>query len=222
MFPLVGVMEGLLYIGLFYLLQFLNIQEFIKAGLLTAFPIWYTGGIHLDGFIDVSDALSSFADREKKIRILKDPHTGAYAVIYAIIYFMLYYSAAMYIDAWNIVFFISLSFILIRVFSALSVLTFQKLGKGSVEDFGNQSDKNYSIGILLALMIFFIAAAVYIHLGYTIVMMACILLTFLYYRILSYKEFGGINGDLAGYFLQIAELSVIFFLIILKSAMLPI
>ena len=29
---------------------------------------------------------------------------------------------------------------------------------------------------------------------------------FVYYRYFSYKEFGGITGDLAGYFLQICEL----------------
>lgn len=216
-FPLVGVLEGILYMGLFYLTQLFNLPPFIKAGLLTVFPIWYTGGIHLDGFIDVSDALSSFADREKKIKILKDPHIGAYAIIHTIIYFMIYYSAAIYIDAWDVVCIIAVSFPFIRVFSALSVLTFQKLGKGSVEDFENRSDKNYSIGLLLFFMIALIAIASYIHHGYTLIMSACILITFLYYRILSYKEFGGINGDLAGYFLQMAEVLVIFFIVCFKS-----
>lgn len=34
-------------------------------------------------------------------------------------------------------------------------------------------------------------------------------IVFLYYRIMSYKEFGGITGDLAGYFLQVCELVVL-------------
>lgn len=220
MFPLVGVLEGILYMGLFYLLQILQTPEFIRAGLLTAFPIWYTGGIHLDGFIDVSDALSSFTSREKKIQILKDPHTGAYAIIHTILYFIIYYSVAVYIDTWMVVIFISLSFTLIRIFSALSVLTFQKFSKGSVEDFGSQSDKNYSVGILLCFMSLLVVAAGYIHLAYAAVMVSVILLAFLYYRILSYKEFGGINGDLAGYFLQMAEILVIFFMVIFKSTIL--
>ena len=32
------------------------------------------------------------------------------------------------------------------------------------------------------------------------------LLTLLYYRHMAYKEFGGITGDLAGWFLQVCEL----------------
>ena len=35
-------------------------------------------------------------------------------------------------------------------------------------------------------------------------------LVFLYYRKMSYSEFGGITGDLAGWFLQMCELSVLF------------
>lgn len=33
------------------------------------------------GFADTIDAVSSYKDREKKLEILKDPHTGAFAVI---------------------------------------------------------------------------------------------------------------------------------------------
>jgi len=34
-------------------------------------------------------------------------------------------------------------------------------------------------------------------------------LSFLYYRIMSYRQFGGITGDIAGYFLQLCELSML-------------
>ena len=32
---------------------------------------------------------------------------------------------------------------------------------------------------------------------------------FLYYRVMSWRKFGGITGDLAGYFLQLCELAVL-------------
>ena len=32
-------------------------------------------------------------------------------------------------------------------------------------------------------------------------------LSFLYYRLMSYREFGGATGDLAGYFVQVCELA---------------
>ncbi|MBO4523824.1 MAG: adenosylcobinamide-GDP ribazoletransferase, partial [Ruminococcus sp.] len=34
------------------------------------------------------------------------------------------------------------------------------------------------------------------------------LITMIYYHHMAYKEFGGVTGDLAGWFLQVCELSV--------------
>ncbi len=58
-----------------------------KGGGLCLVPVWVTGGIHLDGYADTCDALSSYGDREKKLEILKDPHCGAFAVIRLCSYF---------------------------------------------------------------------------------------------------------------------------------------
>ncbi len=44
------------------------------------------------------------------------------------------------------------------------------------------------------------------------VAMAC----FIYYRWLSYSHFGGINGDLAGWFLQILELAWLLMIFLLQ------
>ena len=57
-------------------------------------PVWITGGIHLDGYADTCDALSSYGDREKKLEILKDPHCGAFAVIRLCSYFLAYFACA--------------------------------------------------------------------------------------------------------------------------------
>ena len=40
------------------------------------------------------------------------------------------------------------------------------------------------------------------------------ILTFVYYRVSSYKNFGGITGDLAGWFLQICEMAVLVFAVV--------
>ena len=51
------------------------------GALILLIPILVTGGFHLDGYMDVKDALSSYADREKKLEILKDPNVGSFAII---------------------------------------------------------------------------------------------------------------------------------------------
>lgn len=50
------------------------------------------------------------------------------------------------------------------------------------------------------------AVSIYINPVDGIMLSVGSVLTFIYYRIFSYKEFGGITGDLAGYFLQLCEL----------------
>ena len=86
-FPLVGVSIGLL-VSLWKGMQ----EEFAFGTLLFAcigavIPVLVTGGIHLDGFLDTVDALSAYASQEKRLEILKDPHTGAFAIIFIGVYF---------------------------------------------------------------------------------------------------------------------------------------
>ena len=40
-----------------------------------------TGGIHMDGFMDTSDALASWHPKERRLEILKDSHVDAFAVL---------------------------------------------------------------------------------------------------------------------------------------------
>ncbi len=54
---------------------------------MTLIPVFVSGGIHLDGFMDTMDALGSWGDKEKKLEILKDSHNGAFAVIGICCYF---------------------------------------------------------------------------------------------------------------------------------------
>ena len=73
-FPVVGVVTGLLQFGAGYvLLTYTSCGKLLFAAVMTLIPVLVTGGIHLDGYADTIDALSSWGDREKKLEILKDP-----------------------------------------------------------------------------------------------------------------------------------------------------
>ena len=81
-FPVVGVVTGgCVYLAGFFLLRFTSCGSVFSGAALTLVPILISGGIHLDGFMDTTDALSSYGDREKKLSILKDHHTGAFAIL---------------------------------------------------------------------------------------------------------------------------------------------
>ena len=87
-FPLVGVVCG----ALWCVCGVLPLPAAARAAGFCLVPVWVTGGIHLDGYADTCDALSSYGDTAKKLEILKDPHCGAFAVIRLCSYFAAYFA----------------------------------------------------------------------------------------------------------------------------------
>ena len=79
--PLVGLEIGLLWWCLGLLCRFLGLSQAVTGIALCAMPFFATGFIHLDGFMDVTDAVGSCRDLAKRREILKDSHVGSFAVI---------------------------------------------------------------------------------------------------------------------------------------------
>ena len=79
--PFLGGMLGLIWAGIGFLLVRISAPGPIFALCMTAAPWCLTGFIHLDGFMDCSDAVLSRRDRARRIEILKDSHVGSFAVI---------------------------------------------------------------------------------------------------------------------------------------------
>ena len=80
-FPLIGAVIGLLLWGWLWLCEALAIGPVLKGAAGALLPVLVTGGIHMDGFMDTSDALASWQSRERRLEILKDSHVGAFAVL---------------------------------------------------------------------------------------------------------------------------------------------
>lgn len=92
-FPLAGLVIGAVIYGWVYISGLLNVPDISRTLVLVVIPVLITGGIHIDGYMDTSDALNSYGDREKKLDILKDSHIGAFAVIRLLMYSAVYYAA---------------------------------------------------------------------------------------------------------------------------------
>ena len=123
-FPLVGVIIGVLEIVAGNLITVWKGEgTFFYAVVLTLIPVFITGGIHLDGFADTMDAKSSYGDREKKLEILKDPHTGAFAIISLCCYFLLCVGIFSEMRTERL-FAAALVFVFSRSLSGISVVTF--------------------------------------------------------------------------------------------------
>ena len=206
-FPLVGVIIGVLEIVAGNLITVWKGEgTFFYAVVLTLIPVFITGGIHLDGFADTMDAKSSYGDREKKLEILKDPHTGAFAIISLCCYVLLCVGIFSEMRTERL-FAAALVFVFSRSLSGISVVSFQAAkNSGLLRTFQDGAQKR---NVRIVLIIWLLAAGVgfYLTAGLCGVAEAVVgLAVFFYYYQFSRKQFGGITGDLAGYFLQLCEL----------------
>ena len=110
----------------------------------------------MDGFLDTTDALSSWQPREKKLEILKDSHAGAFAIIMGCSYFVLALGvwSEMNLKALPVA---GLIFVVSRTLSSLALSTFPKANKsGSLSMFSDAAQKRI---LLITLALWLIVCA---------------------------------------------------------------
>ncbi|MBE6050698.1 MAG: adenosylcobinamide-GDP ribazoletransferase [Clostridium sp.] len=219
-FPLVGAVIGAIVVFFGNIADVLNLGNIFRTSIYVLIPVIITGGIHLDGFLDTSDALSSYQDREKKLEILKDPHTGAFAIISAAAYFVLQFGVWSEVKGKSLLI-LALGFVLSRSLSGLSIVTFKcAKNSGLAASFSDAAQKErvkYTMYFYIVL-VFILMVLVDKFLGIAAFVSA--ILVFLHYKHMSMKEFGGITGDLAGYFLQVSEVLMALTVVLLEKILL--
>ena len=75
--PLVGLEMGLYWAAAGWLCRCLGFPQLVTGLVIAVLPYLLTGKIHLDGFLDVTDAVGSCRSLERRREILKDSHVGA-------------------------------------------------------------------------------------------------------------------------------------------------
>ena len=205
-FPLVGVVIGAVLYGWLYLADFLGFTAMKAAGAVLL-PLALSGCIHMDGFCDTCDALSSHQSRERKLEILKDSHTGAFAIICCGLYLLVSYALWREVNtAGESALILALGPVLSRSYSGLAGVSWKNArGSGLLATFTEPVDGKWA-QVILCLMVLFTAGAMLLInpvLGGAAVLGAAV--TFLYYRVMAYRQFGGITGDTEGFFLQLCE-----------------
>ncbi|MGM9929804.1 MAG: adenosylcobinamide-GDP ribazoletransferase [Bacillus sp. (in: firmicutes)] len=202
-FPFAGLVMGCFIVLISYALHsFLSVPLLVLAG-LTAW-VYATGGLHLDGVMDVADAVGSNASLEKKYEIMKDSRVGSFAVI-ALIFLVLWKAALLYeiFSQWDDTILIALLFIpALSRFQALFLLYFFKpiQNKGLAHEWRKHLSKS---DLLIA---FIWVGAIAVFCKPLFILIPCqLLFTFMYGR-WAMKQFKGVNGDLVGTSIEGAEL----------------
>ncbi|MBO6113289.1 MAG: adenosylcobinamide-GDP ribazoletransferase [Lachnospiraceae bacterium] len=204
-FPAVGAVLGLLEWGLYELLLSTGAPMIFRSALLSVTPVLYTGGIHLDGFMDVCDAQGSNREKEKRLEIMKDPHIGAFAAIGLITVMLLSFGCWCGIKTFEPSYFILMP-VLSRSLSGLSTAAFPAAKENGLAAFFKETAaKGRAVSLLTLITVFtgILLMGCGIK-GFFITAAAAVL--FLIYHNMALKKFGGVTGDLSGWFLTVCEL----------------
>ncbi len=209
-FPWIGALIGGCIYFWNYLCGIYHIGALCRTAAGMAIPIFITGGFHVDGFLDTMDALHSYRPKERKLEILKDSHIGAFAVIMLAAYGLVFFGAFSEIERDALLKIVCCGFFLSRCLCGIGAVSFPLAKKdGMLYAFADRSHKKIVKGSLylqsaacISLMCFWSFAA-----GLAVAAAAVSTLVYYYYR--SRKEFGGITGDTAGYFVLLCEVCIV-------------
>ena len=198
--PIVGLELGLIWWVLAYACRLL--PPLMAALILSIYPYFATGFLHLDGFMDVTDALRSYRSLERRREILKDSHVGSFAVIGIVILllsqFVCFASMSEAVDHRVFNFIPAVS----RCCSSLAVTVLKPM---STSQYAAQEKPKSHVAVLLAMLAVFLlggfllcgrqaAALLGVLIGYGVALRR------------GYRSLEGMNGDIAGYALSIGEL----------------
>lgn len=216
-FPLIGVIIGIFETIVYELCGWLNVNGNFRGALLVFIPLAVTGGIHLDGWIDTRDARSSWGDAKRKLEIMADPHVGAFAVIWCGVYLLISYGAWCSLGISGVAV-MDCVFVLERALSGIAAVSFQNARPGGMLDLTARPADRMRVTMLLGLWTIASAIALIVLGGVRgLLALIAVLLVFAHYYRTAMREFGGITGDLAGWFLQNCELVVLVVLALLAG-----
>ena len=219
-FPWIGAVIALVQYLWFLFCNYFEVAHIVFTLIVAAIPLIITGGFHLDGYMDVNDALASYQSKERHLEILEDPHIGAFSVIKVCIYGLLLIAGIYSMDdrgflAWIFMFFIA------RAVSGICVIRYKKAKAAGIlnTEAKTADDRIVLFFLALQIVIAVVVAGALFQYRFTACLMA-LLIAVIYYRYTAYSKFGGVTGDLAGWFVCNAELlSAVFvalFTILLK------
>lgn len=209
-FPWVGAVIGVcLYLWNRFCAAF-QVGRIAYVLFAVAIPILVTGGFHVDGFMDTMDALHSYQPRERKLEILKDSHIGAFAVIMLAACGLIYVGAFSEIYDTKALLIVCIGFALARCLSGIGVVTLPSArGDGMLFEAASHAQGRIVKGTLLVQGVICMVGMLWISWKIGIAVVVAAFVSYYYYEYRSKKEFGGITGDTAGYFVVICETAMV-------------
>jgi adenosylcobinamide-GDP ribazoletransferase len=211
LFPFIGLLIGSISVlQAWVLTEFSPVSILIIAFWFMFFQIALTGGLHLDGFMDSSDAFFSYRSRERRLEIMEDPRVGSFAVL-SILFLLAFRFLFIFESLQHSLSFILIAGTTIPILSRWMIVFLLLKGKlaketGLAASFQRGSSaRTYRLTsvfvLFLLILLFILQSNVWIFVSLGIATIMYLIASNLFIK----KHFGGITGDTLGATLEGGE-----------------
>lgn len=203
--PIVGLEIGAVWVFLAWLCSLLNVPTLLTGFVLSVWPFLATGQIHLDGFMDVTDAIGSYRTLERRREILKDSHVGSFAVIGVCLLMLAQFALFASMPPNTNYFILLLIPTVSRCCSALAIALLKPMSTSQYAE--RNADKGYVFSLILMLLTA-LTTGVLLCGTSGAALLGC-LLGYASALRKGYQSLDGMNGDISGYALTLGELCAV-------------
>jgi adenosylcobinamide-GDP ribazoletransferase len=211
-YPVVGAIMGFLLFAVALLLEAFFPPP-LSTVLILVFWVYLTGGLHLDGWMDLADGLGSNRPKEKVLEIMKDSRVGAMGVIAAILLFMIKGAAIYQLQTQHLLAFIILPLVLARFFLVLALRFWPYISQGGLGNGLRAQLTGWKIGLGFLFTISIVVVGFSIN-G-VIVLLTSVFIGWLFVRYIV-KRLGGLTGDCYGAIVEWVEAGVLILIVLVE------
>ena len=211
-FPLVGLLIGAGLVGV-NVLSSLVLPPLVVAACVLLSWVLITGALHLDGLGDLVDGLSGGRTREERLRIMKDPHVGAMAVVSLVLLLMLKFALLNSLPSAGINRTLLLAPCMGRYAMVLlgSTLPYARAGTGTAAPFVKYGTKQAWLGATLMA----VPASGLVFGSRGLLLFGVALVGCLFMRAIFHRTLGGITGDALGAAGEVTEALMMFAVVLI-------
>ena len=204
--PVVGLEIGALWLLINFVLKNLQVHPMIYGLVMCAVPYLTTGFMHLDGFMDVVDAVCSWRDLEKRRAILKDSHVGSFAVVWCVFLILAgfaMFSAVPAAAEMRVILFVP---VVSRCCSALAIMRLKTMNTSQYANAANYPKWHQLLLVIMIILCLGLGFAFDRKCSFSLMIG---LLGYCVALRKSYHSLQGMNGDISGFCICISELCAV-------------
>jgi len=202
-YPLVGFILGSLLYALSLLLQG-NIAPTHLSVIIFSLWVLLSGAIHLDGLSDTIDGL--FVPKERAIEVMKDSSVGGMGMIFSVVFLMLKLSSLIHFEAYYL---LPIILMFSRLNATLAIYFYNYISSGVgalIKEEFTTKHLVFALFYSLCLAYFFSSISLFF------IALFVLVLSGLFFS----KRLGGLTGDIYGFIIELTELVLLNYLIIIN------